>query len=106
VTRPKAFNRPDEFADAVARVEPMLAPEVVRLRHSLGDDWTGEPAVFFLVTLSDATASRVRRLENVTWDISEKIRQEIEPQEEWGVYPYFSYRSESEQAVIQDKAWA
>ena len=106
MTRPKAFNRPDEFADAVARVEPMLAPEVVRLRHSLGDDWTGEPAVFFLVTLSDATASRVRRLENVTWDISEKIRQEIEPQEEWGVYPYFSYRSESEQAVIQDKAWA
>ena len=103
---PKAFARPDEFASAVAHVEPMLSPEVVRLRHSLEEDWSGEPAVFFLVTLSEAAASRLDQLGRLGHHISTTIERQIEPSEHWGVYPFFRYRSESEQAVLKENAWA
>jgi hypothetical protein len=33
------------------------------------------------------------------------IVQHVEPLEQWGVLPYFSYRSQSEQAVLQGKPW-
>jgi hypothetical protein len=31
--------------------------------------------------------------------------QSLEPLEQWGVLPYFSYRSPSERAAREDKAW-
>ncbi len=32
--------------------------------------------------------------------------QRLQPLEQWGVLPYFSFRSQSEQAVLQEEAWA
>jgi len=102
---PKAFAQPDEFAAAIAEVERQLHPNVVYIRHSLGNDWTGEPAVFFRVLLSDA-ASKREQLLNVTKQIRDAIVWQVEPLEQWGVLPYFNYRSQSEQAVMKEEAWA
>jgi hypothetical protein len=102
---PKAFARQDEFAAAVAEVEQQLHPNVVYIRHSFGNDWTGEPAVFFRVLLSDA-ASKREQLLNVTNQIQTAIRRQIEPLGQWGVLPYFNYRSQSEQAVMKEEIWA
>src|SRR5260370_41142341 len=55
---PKAFARQGEFAAAVAAVETQLRPQVERIQHTFGDDWTGEPSVFFTVILSDAASRR------------------------------------------------
>ena len=43
---PKAFAHQREFADAVETVEQKLRGEVIRIRHALDYDSTGDPAVY------------------------------------------------------------
>ncbi len=102
---PRAFVQQDQFACAVKKVEEMLSPRVSRVRYTLGEDWTGEPAVFFKIILSDE-ASRQDQLRSVTNEVSTIIDQGIEPLEQWGVLPYFNFRSYSEQAQLNEPAWA
>ena len=94
-----------ELAAAIADVERMLAPEVVRIRYTTGNDWSGEPAIYFRVLLSDP-ASRPDRLHEVTKTIVARISQQVDPLQSWGLVPYFKFRSQSEQAVIQEETWA
>jgi hypothetical protein len=99
---PRAHAQKAEFAAAVARVEQQLHPNVVRIYHTFGNDWTGEASVFFMVVLSDA-ASRREQLLNVTNGVSNAIVQQVEPLEQWGVLPYFKFRSQSEQALHKEE---
>jgi len=105
VILPKAFIEERQFAAAVAEVERMLRPEVLRIRYTLGEDWTGDPAVFFRVVISDAFSGR-DQIWKVTDHVSTTLEQQIEPVEQWGVRPYFNYRSQSEQEVLREEAWA
>jgi hypothetical protein len=102
---PRAIAQESRFAAAVAGIEQQLHPAVVRLRYTLGNDWTGDPAVFFRIILSDDASQRDRLL-NAANGISAAIVQRIEPLEQWGVLPYFSFRSQSEQAHLNEPAWA
>lgn len=101
----RAFVHQALLDKAINDLGPTLGPDVVRLTYTLGQDWSGEPAVFFRIVLSDR-ASRRDRLHNATNQIENAIMQRLEPLEQWGVLPYFSYRSQSEQAALQDEAWA
>jgi hypothetical protein len=105
VVIPRAHAQDKQFAAAVAEVERQLHPNVVYIRHSFGNDWTGEPSVFFRVLLSDA-ASKREQLLNVTNQIYDAIVFQVQPLEQWGVLPYFKYRSQSEQAEMKEPAWA
>jgi hypothetical protein len=105
VVIPRAFAQQGEFAAAVAEVERQLHPRVVRIRYTLGDDWSGDPAVFFRIVLPDDASTRDRLL-SATNDIEAAIVQRIEPLEQWGVLPYFNFRSQSEQAQLNEPAWA
>jgi hypothetical protein len=49
---PRAFARPDEFFAAIDKVARTLPPEVESIEPSLGDDWDGEPAVFFQIVFA------------------------------------------------------
>jgi hypothetical protein len=89
-----------EHVDQVARE---LAPDVVRIRLRIAEDWSGHPAMYFRVILSDE-ASRKDGLADVTGRVKEKVFDEL------GLaalahIPYFRFRSESEQATLQDAAW-
>jgi hypothetical protein len=64
----------------------------------------GEPAFFFLAVLIDG-APRGQLL-NITRQISQDIVRQVQPLEEWGVLPYFNYRTQSEHARIQEPIWA
>ena len=80
-----------------------LAPDVVRIRFNVAEDWAEHPAIYFRVILSDE-ASRGERLADVTTRVSEKLFDGL------GLaaldhIPYFRFRSQSEQAKLQDKAW-
>ena len=97
---PKALAQQGRFAAAVAEVERLLHPNVVRIQHEFGDDWTGEPSVFFMVILSDA-ASRRDQLLTIANEVSTAVVQRVAPLEEWEVLPYFSFRSQSEQAKLE-----
>jgi hypothetical protein len=102
---PRAFAQQPLFQAAVARAAQRLAPDAVNVIPTLGDDWRGEPAVFFMVILADA-ASRRDQLLRVTNRVSAFIVQEVRPLEQWGVLPYFNFRSQSEQASINQHALA
>jgi hypothetical protein len=102
---PKAFAEQDGFQRAVEHAARSLAPEVVSVIPTLGDDWSGEPAVFFMVILTDAATSRDRLL-NVSNHVAAALVQQVQPLEQWGVLPYFNFRSQSEQAKLNQPAVA
>ena len=66
---------------------------------TLGDDWSGETAVFFMVILADS-ATRRDQLLDVTNRVSQTLVDQVQPLEEWSVLPYFNFRSKSEQTKI------
>jgi hypothetical protein len=101
----RAFARQAELEQAIHEIEPMLGPNVVRLRYSLEKDWSGDPAIFFRIVIPDRV-SRGELALRTARQIEETLMQHLEPLEEWGVLAYFSYSNESEQAARHDKEWA
>jgi hypothetical protein len=78
---------------------------VVSIIPTLGNDWTGEPAVFFMVYLADDATPREQLLK-ISNQVEEAIEQQIQPLERWGVFPYFNFRSQSEHAKLHPPALA
>ena len=62
--------------EQVDRISGVLAPDVVRVRVSVGQDWSEHPAVYFRVILSD-DASRLERLTEVTRVVRRKLFDEL-----------------------------
>jgi hypothetical protein len=91
------------IASSLPSVERGLSPDVVRIRYSLGEDWSGDPAIFFRVVLSEA-ASRRRDLAEFTGAIGAKIFDELRLAE-LDYLPYFNFRSEFEQRRLKDPEW-
>ena len=89
--------------ERVNEVATDLAPDVVRIRFNITDDWSGDPGIYFRVVLTDR-ASRPDQLAAVTGRVSAKLFDKL------GLasldhIPYFLFRSQSEQAELQDPAW-
>jgi hypothetical protein len=61
----KALVEPEKLAAEMVRVERMLRPEVVRIKHTVANDATGDAALYLRVLLSDE-ASKPERLREVT----------------------------------------
>ena len=99
----RAFVQTAELDEAINEVKRNLGSDVVRLNYTLGQDWSGESAIFFTIILSDR-ATRREQLRKVTSQTENEIVQRLQPLELWGVLPYFSFRSQSEQAVLQENA--
>ena len=102
---PTAFAQQAQFQSAVNRAAQQLRPHVVDLTFTLGNDWSGEPAVFFMIVLSNAASGRDQLL-RVTNQVSNSVVQIVQPLEQWGVFPYFNFRSEAEQAKINQQSLA
>lgn len=93
--------RPEE--ERIEQIAKDLAPDVVRIRFNIGQDWSDHPAVYFRITLSD-TASRPERLADVTRAIRTRLFDELGLSDS-DLLPYFRFRSESEQQTLKDGAW-
>ena len=89
----------------IKRAVRKLGKEALHVTYSLGTESGGEPSIFFRIVLSDA-ASIEDRLAEVTGHIETIFFDEIRPLENWGLLPYFSFRSKSEQAKRHDPEWA
>lgn len=100
---PAGVTKQAEIAAAVAEVERLLAPDVVHIRYEIGTDWSGDWAIFFRVVLSDeASKHRLRDLATqVVWGLAGRLDFPA-----LGLFPYHNFRSESEQAVLREEAWA
>jgi len=101
---PSVFIRQGEVREALKRAEDALKPDVIRIRANLGSDWTDEPAIFFRVLLSD-TASQPNNLQMVAQRAATRIIDEVKADDS-GFHAYFNFRSESEQAKLNDPDWA
>lgn len=99
---PKASAQQAEFLAAVSRAaRQLVGADVLSVIAALSNDWSGEPAVFFTVILSDQ-ASR-HNLLDTTKRVQHAIVTRLQPLEQWGVLPYFNFRSQSEQADIDQR---
>ena len=89
---------------SVKAVEQLLFPNVRYIRYSIAPDWWGEWALFFRVVLADevCTGNALRDITTqVIWRMTERVNLP-----ELGLFPYFDFRSESEQAELNDPIWA
>ena len=104
-TVPAGFVHQGQLGREVAKAIRKLGKDVVRVNYSLGEDSTGEPSIDFRIVLTDR-ASKENRLLAVTQRIVDTLFDELRPHENWGLLPYFSFRSKSEQEERNDPEWA
>jgi hypothetical protein len=100
---PLAATKQSQIAAAVDAVTAELQ-SVQRINYEIAQDWDGKWAIFFRVLLSDEAASRGRLRETATdivWRMSERL-----DLPSLGLFPYFDFRSQSEQTVLNEPAWA
>lgn len=102
---PTGLVHQTQLAIEVAKAIRKLPKEAVHVAYNLGTDSTGEPSIFFRIVLTDA-ASREDKLAQVTDRIAMLLFDGVRPQENWGLLPYFSFRSKSEQQERKDPEWA
>ena len=88
---------------AVDQAVKGLKPDVVRVRFSFGEDWSGDDAIFFRVVLSDLASA-----DEVVGKVARRIANQLEDAvkaDELGLRAYFDYRSFSEQTSMGDLDW-
>ncbi len=102
---PRGMTQRNALDASIQEVIADLGPEVLRVRYTLDDDWSGDPAIFFRILLVDR-AMKKHNMFDVTQRIKRQIRDRLEPTEQWGLLPYFSFRTKSEQDEMQEKVWA
>jgi hypothetical protein len=98
-------NRSQLAADISEAIRKLPKEEVAHVAYSLRNDSTDEPSIFFRVVLTDA-ASREDRLADVTGRVASVIFDSLRPIENWGLFPYFNFRSQKEQEKSNDPDWA
>ena len=91
-----------EIEQAIAK----LGPGVVHVKYTVENDWSGEPAIYFRVTLTDEVCSNDKTLDEVAERVTRTLFDGLRPLENWGLMAYFNFRSFSEQAAMSDPAWA
>lgn len=100
---PIGFVNQAQLSTAVIQAVQTLGPEVVRVRHTIGEDTSGDPAIFFRIVLADWAVDE-KTLADVAGKISTTLINELRPYENWGLFPYFSFRSNSEPSA--EREWA
>jgi hypothetical protein len=100
---PAALTKQAEIDAAIQRVQQSIGPEVLRIRYEIGEDWSGQWAIFFRVVLTDDAAKR--RLRDIASKVVWGLARELDFPG-MGVFPYHNFRSESEQAMLREPAWA
>lgn len=105
-----------EIEAALDRALADLAPDVVRIRYSLEDDWSGDPAIYFRVVLADdAVPDSKDRKNRQDWEafarpvyeltkrIRARVLDEIQP-DELDLHAYFNFRTVGEQEKLSSPA--
>jgi hypothetical protein len=100
------FINTTEVEKAVDDFIKTLGPEVVRVRYNIGEDWTGDPALYFRVVLADWVVVDRQTFGDTTAQIKAACFDQLQSLENWGLFPYFNFRSDAEQTALNDPKWA
>lgn len=101
---PAGYVNQAQLGEIIVDAGQHLGPEVVHLAYNLGPDSTGEPSLFFRILLNDAYV-REDTIADLTGRIAADLFAAIRPIENWGLRPYFNFRSKSEQDRRRDPDW-
>jgi hypothetical protein len=101
---PAGYVSQTQISSAVEQAVAKLGKEVARVRHSVGSNTTGEPSIFFRVVLWDWAVDE-ETLGDVAGNIERILFDDLHPIENWGLMPYFRFRSSAEQAAQTDPEW-
>ena len=101
---PTGYVNQAQLGDIITQAAEHLGPEVVHVGYSLGPDSTGEPSLFFRILLADAYI-REDTIADLTGRIAGALFEATRPLENWGLRPYFNFRSKSEQDRRRDPNW-
>ena len=89
--------------EQVDQIAQQLAPDVVRIRFRLAEDWSNDPAIYFRIILSDE-ASQPGRLSEVVKTVRGKLNDSFGLWESDRI-PYLRFRSQSEQEKLREASW-
>jgi hypothetical protein len=101
---PAGYVSQTQISSAVEQAVAKLGKEVARVRHSVGSNTTGEPSIFFRIVLWDWAVDE-KTLGEVAERIETILFYDLHPIENWGLMPYFSFRSSSEQLAQTETEW-
>lgn len=100
---PRGLVDQEQIRSVVMDVADSLRPEVVRIRYEVGDDWSGDPSVFFRVVLADNASSEkvlYRNMQRVTQALLDAVKPN-----DLGLHAYFDFRSKTEQDELNEATW-
>jgi hypothetical protein len=100
---PRGVAQPADLIKHINALAPLPA-SVVNFRYTVDNDWSGDPAIFFWITLSDEAARRAV-LSQTSRRIMDLITQKLDPIGQWDLIPYFNFRSQSEQASLKEEVF-
>jgi hypothetical protein len=101
---PSGYIHRGHIDSIIEAAKPLLGPEVLHVAYRIRPDSTDEPSIFFSVLLTDA-AAHDDTIVAVTRRVAEVLREAVRPLEDWGLNPYFNYRTKSEQERRRDPDW-
>jgi len=100
---PRGVAEPAELVKTLNALAP-FPPGVVNFRYTVDEDWSGDPAIFFWITLSDEAARRTS-LPQTARRVTKFVTERVDPSGKWGLIPYFNFRSQSEQAKLKEEVF-
>ena len=102
---PEERETPHDLNEAVSHTIEAFSHSnvVVRVLWNLGVDSMGDRAIYFRIVLTDEVAKL--NANDSTGAIMRIVYNKLKP-ENWGLIPYFSFRSESETTGTKDRKWS
>jgi len=88
----------------IEEVKQHFGNDIVKIRYDLDTDWVGDPAIHFRILLPDTVADDDDRLGDVTGRVMDELVEKLGLPEA-DRYPYFNFRSQSEQAELKEPKW-
>ena len=101
---PTGMIHQGELAAQIGHAKSSLGPEVTHVAYRIREDSTGAPSIFFRITLLD-WAMAENLIADLTGQVAAVLFDEIRPLDNWGLRPYFNFRSHSEQLKRPDPDW-
>ncbi len=103
---PTRYIDTTEVEKAVDAFIKTLGPEVVRVRYNIGEDWEGDPALYFRIVLSDSVSADMKTFVQTAQQIRSALFEQLKPLEKWGLFPHANFRTNAEQDQLNDPKWA
>jgi len=101
---PVGFIHQSALQETIDKAKSVLGPEVWHVAYRVGEDNTGAPSIFFRITMQDFAMTEAT-VSDFTGRVATALFDQIRPLENWGLRPYFNFRSVSEQQKRPDPDW-